>query len=217
MSKAGIEDYIWLARTQRVESYLFVNADSPFKTIHQLLDHVKANPDEIKLAIVGLGSPDEIALRFLASKGYSMVPSPQPKPGERYAATLGGHADVLYEQAGDVKQFVLSKQLRPLIVFAEKRSPAFPDVPSAKELGFEIFLPQWRAFVMKAGTPRDRVATLAEAMRKASREPKWKEFLQAQYANPKSFAGPEEFDDFAKSQFEQYRSLMTKFGMVRNQ
>ena len=81
MSKAGIEDYIWLARTQRVESYLFVNADSPFKTIHQLLDHVKANPDEIKLAIVGLGSPDEIALRFLASKGYSMVPSPQPKPG----------------------------------------------------------------------------------------------------------------------------------------
>src|SRR5205814_10465300 len=55
-----------------------------------------------------------------------------PKPGERYAAALGGHTEVLYEQAGDVLQYLKAGQLRPLIIFAEKRHPAFADVPTSK-------------------------------------------------------------------------------------
>lgn len=215
-SKTGIQDYEWLCRTQLLESYLFVSADSPFKTIQQLLAHIKANPKKVRVAMVGFGSPDDIAIRYLASKGYVTVPSPQPNPSERYAATLGNHAEVLYEQAGDVKQFIESKQLRPLLVFSEKRSAAFPDVPSSKEVGFNIFLPQWRGLLVRAGTPADRVAKLGNAFRKATETAEWQAFLRSQYADPESFIGPEKFGNWAKGEHEAFRTLMKQYGMVKD-
>jgi tripartite-type tricarboxylate transporter receptor subunit TctC len=110
---------------------------------------------------------DDITVRYLASKGYKMTTIPIPQPGERYASTLGGHSEVLYEQAGDIKQYIEAKQLRPIIIFSQKRHPAFPDVPSSLELGYDIFLPQFRSIVAKKGVPADRVKILAEAFRKA--------------------------------------------------
>lgn len=214
-SKTGMDDYVWLCRTQLLESYLFVSADSPFRTIQDLLAHAKANPKKLKVAIVGFGSPDDIALRYLASKGYEMIPSPQPKPGERYAATLGNHADVLYEQAGDVRQFILAKQLRPLMVFSEKRSAAFPDVPSSKELGLDIFLPQWRGLLVRAGTPASRVQKLANAFQKAAESEEWKAFQQSQYADPDSFMGPDVFGKWARGEYDTFLTLMKRYGMVK--
>lgn len=214
-SRTGINDYIWLCRTQLLESYLFVRTDSPFRTIHDLLSFVKANPRKVRVAIVGFGSPDDIALQYLMSKGFVMVPSPQPNPGERYAAAIGGHAEVLYEQAGDVRQFLASKQLRPIVVFSEKRSPSFPDVPSSGEVGLGIFLPQWRALIVRAGTPPARVNALADAFKEAAETPQWKTFLQEQYADPGSFMGPAQFGTWVKGEFDAFANFMKQFGMVK--
>ena len=63
---------------------------------------------------------------------------------------------MLYEQAGDIKQYLEAKQLRPVIIFAQKRHPAFPDVPCSVELGYEITLPQFRCIVAKKGVPADQ-------------------------------------------------------------
>ena len=81
---------------------------------------------------------------------------PNANPGERYASVLGGHNEVLYEQAGDIRQYLDAKQFKPVIVFAENRLAAFPDVPCSKELGFEVYLPQFRCIIAKKGWPRSR-------------------------------------------------------------
>ena len=141
------DDLDWIVRTQVADSFLFVKADSPFKTIQDLFKHAQANPGKLRVASTGFGSVDDLTVRFLEKKGYKMTTVPYPKPGERYAAALGGHAEVLYEQAGDIQQYVKAKQLRPLIIFAESRHPAFAEVPASKELGLEITLPQFRGIV----------------------------------------------------------------------
>ena len=143
----------WIVRTQVAQSYLFVKPDSPFKTIQDLLKYAKENPGKLKVAATGFGTVDDITVRYLASKGYVMTTIPLPQPGERYANALGGHSEVLYEQAGDMKQYLEAKQLRPLIVFDTKRHAAFPDVPCSKELGFEVFLPQFRCVIAKRESP----------------------------------------------------------------
>ena len=79
---------------------------------------------------------------------------PFSKPSERYVSILGGHADALYEQAGDVAQFLNGKQMRPILLFGEKRLPAFKDVPSSFELGYKVALPQFRSIVVRAGLRR---------------------------------------------------------------
>ncbi len=99
-----ITDLEWITRTQIAQSYLFVKTDGPFKTIQDLLNYAKENPGKLKLAATGFGTVDDITVRYLASKGYKMTTIPIPQPGERYASTLGGHSEVLYQQAGDIKQ-----------------------------------------------------------------------------------------------------------------
>ncbi|MEK7386557.1 MAG: tripartite tricarboxylate transporter substrate binding protein, partial [candidate division NC10 bacterium] len=138
LARYKVDDFEWITRTQVADSFLFVKPDSPFKTIQELFKHAQANPGKLRVAATGFGTVDDVTVRFLEKKGYKMTTVPYPKPGERYAAALGGHAEVLYEQAGDVLQYLKAGQLRPLVIFAEKRHPAFADVPTSKELGIDI-------------------------------------------------------------------------------
>jgi len=210
-----ITDFEWIVRTQVAQSYLFVKMDSPFKTIQDLLKYAKENPGKVKVAATGFGTVDDITVRYLASKGYKMTTIPIPQPGERYASTLGGHSEVLYEQAGDIKQYLEANQLRPLIVFSQKRFPAFPDLPCSLELGYEITLPQFRSIVAKKGVPGDRVKILAEAFQKAMETPEWKKFAQDQYLDPESYLGPDKFPAWIASEVETLRNFMKTFGMAK--
>lgn len=124
-----ISDFEWIVRTQVAPSFLFVKTDSPYKTIQDLLKFAKENPGKLKVAATGFGTVDDITVRYLTSRGYKMTTIPIPQPGERYASTLGGHSEVLYEQAGDIKQYLEAKQLHSVIIFAHKRHPAFPNIP----------------------------------------------------------------------------------------
>lgn len=209
------DDLEWIVRTQLAPSYLFVREESQFKNINDLLEYAKANPGKIKVGVTGFGTLEDMTVMFLGTKGYKMVPVPMPNPGERYAATLGGHNEVLYEQAGDVKQYIESKQLRPLIIFAEKRSPAFPDVPCSKELGFDIFLPQFRSIVMKKGVDPEKVKVVAEAVKKAVQTPEWKKFATDQYVDEDSFMDHDKFPEWAKAEMEIMKKHLVEFGFVK--
>lgn len=214
-SRHKIEDLEWITRTQKCSSFLFVRNDSPFKTIHDLLNYAKQNPGKLKVGTEGFNSVDDITIRYLGTKGYKMTVVPQPSPGERYAATLGGHQEVLYEQAGDIKQFLDAGQLRPLIVFSDKRHPAFPDVPCSVELGFDVKLPQFRSVVAKKGVPSDRVRILADAIKKAMGTAEWKNFEKEQYVDPDSYMGPDEFPNWVKQEYETMKKFMIELGMVK--
>jgi tripartite-type tricarboxylate transporter receptor subunit TctC len=214
-SRYAIADFSWIIRTQVAPSFLFVKADGPFKTLQDLLKYAKDNPGKLRVGTTGFGTVDDISVRYLASKGYPMTVLPIPKPGERYASTLGGHSEVLYEQAGDIKQYLDAKQLRPIIIFAHKRHPAFPDVPSSVEMGFTLTLPQFRSIVARAGTPPDRIKVLGEAFYKAMGTPEWKKFAEEQYLDPESYMGPEKLSAWVSSEMETMKNFMKTFGMVK--
>ena len=214
-SRYQVADLDWIVRTQVAPSFLFVKADGPYKTIQDLLNYAKENPGKVRVGTTGLNTVDDITLRYFGSKGYKMITLPVPQPGERYASALGGHSEAVYEQAGDIKQYLDSKQLRPIIIFAHKRHPAFPDVPCSVELGYELTLPQFRSIVAKAGTPPDRVKILAEAFQKAMETPEWKKFAQDQYLDPESYMGPDKLKAWVSSEMETMRNFMKTFGMVK--
>jgi tripartite-type tricarboxylate transporter receptor subunit TctC len=213
LARHKIEDLEWIARMQVADSFLFVKTDSPFKTIQDLLKHAQANPGKLRVASTGYGSVDDLTVRYLEKRGYKMTTVPYPKPGERYAAALGGHAEVLYEQAGDIQQYLKAKQMRPLVIFADTRHPAFSDVPSSRELGLEVTLPQFRSVVARRGTPPERVKTLADAFRKAAETPQWKSFLEQWYMRADSFMGPEQLGPWIHEQADVMDRLTKEFGL----
>jgi tripartite-type tricarboxylate transporter receptor subunit TctC len=147
----------------------------------------EARARPLKVAISGFGSPDDITINYLISKGLKLNAVPFAKPGERYSALLGGHVDLLYSPAGNVKSFVDSKQMRPVIFFNGARLPEFPQTPTSKERGFDITLPQRRAIIVKAGTDPARVALLSQAVARAVATPEYKAFLKDSLALEDSY------------------------------
>jgi tripartite-type tricarboxylate transporter receptor subunit TctC len=208
-------DLEWVVRTQVADSFLFVRSEGPFRTVQEFFKHVQDNPGKLRVASTGFGSVDDMTVRYLDKKGYRMITVPYPKPGERYAAALGGHAEVLYEQAGDVQQYLKAGQLRPLVIFAVERHPGFPDVPTSKELGLEIYLPQFRGIVARKGTPSDRLEKLADAFRRAMDTPQWKKFAEEWYMRPDSYLGPDRFRAWVDGELQAMERFVKEFGLKK--
>lgn len=205
-------DFKALAIMVQQPSAILVPNDSRFKTWADFEKEAKANPGKLKIAVLGLGSIDDVTLRYLGSKGIKTNAVPFSNPGERYVSILGGHADALYEQAGDVRQMLDNKQMRPLLIFANERVPEFKDIPVSKELGYNVTLPQFRSIIVKAGTPPERVKFLADAIAKAAASPEYKAFLKDSYADPNSYVGPDEADKFLKHEMDALSALVASVG-----
>jgi putative tricarboxylic transport membrane protein len=189
-------------------SFIFVKEDSPYKTWADFEKALRAEPGKLKVATLGFGSVDDFSLSVIAKKDLKFVQVPFSKPSERYVSILGGHADALYEQAGDVAQFLNNKQMRPLMIFGKERLPAFKDVPSSYELGFNVALPQFRAIVVRAGTPPDIVKKLSDSLAKVAEMPEYKKFLQDQYGAADSFVDHTKATKFIDEQLDDMKKTM---------
>lgn len=175
-------DFKVVAMMQNSPSMLFVPKNSPYKTAQEFIDAAKASPGKLRIATSGLGTQDDITVRYMAAHGVTTKNVPFAKPAERYASTVGNHTDALYEEPGDVAQFIQSGDLRPLIVFDKQRHEAFPDVAASTEVGLEITdLPNFRTIAVPAKTPDAIVQTLAGAMNQVLDKPEWQEFCKSTF------------------------------------
>jgi tripartite-type tricarboxylate transporter receptor subunit TctC len=181
----SLKDIIPVALMIKQPSAFMTATNGNLKTWADVEREGKTRP--LKVAVTGFGSPDDITVNYFVARGLKLIAVPFANPGERYTAVLGGHADLLYEQLGDVRSFLDSKQIQPVIIFAEKRFSVFPDVPASKELGFDITLPQRRAVIMKAGTDPARVKVISDALAKVAASPEYKAYLKEQYATDDSY------------------------------
>lgn len=203
--KWSLDDFVPVAVMIKQPSAFLVAENGKFKSWADVEREAKNNT--VKVAITGFGSPDEMTINHFIKRGLKFVGVPFPRPGERYSAILGGHADVLYEQVGDVRSFVDGKQMRPVIVFGDKRMDAFKDVPSSVELGHKVTLPQFRMVIVKAGTDQARIKTLAAALEKVAKDPEYKAYLEEQYADPNSYVPSEEAAKFLQGELQSMKSL----------
>ena len=205
-----LNDIVPAAVLIKAPSFIFAAEKSRFKTWGDFAKEVHAKPGVLKVATLGFGSVDDMSLSTLARGGIKVIQVPYAKPGERYVSVIGGHVDALYEQAGDVRQFIDSKQIHPLMVFGKERFAPFKDVPCSYELGFHISLPQFRALVLKAGTPPERLKILSDALARVAASAEYKAFLEQQYATADSFMDAGQAAPFLKAQLEEMKSAGAK-------
>lgn len=176
------EDFEVIAVVQSSPSFLFVPSSGPHQSAEALFDFAKANPGALTVATSGYGTQDDVTLKLLANAGIQMENVPFQAPAERYASPIGGHTSAIYEEPGDVGQFIAAGQLVPVVVFSSERHPAFPDVPTSAELGVDISgLDNYRSIAVAAGTPADVVAKLADAVATATASEEWQTFCASTY------------------------------------
>ena len=207
-------DFTYLAIAQSSPSMLYAPKGSQFKTYQDLLDYTAANPGKIRVATAGLGTLDDLTIKFLGTKGHEMTNVPYAKPAERYISPLGGHTELLYEEPGDVVQFLEGGQIYPLVVFSDNRHPNFPDVPTSFEFGHEISFPNWRGIVTQANAPEDRVKILHEAMNQVLDTADWKKYCAVKFScvDPVS---PQAGLKFVQKQHADLSKFMKQFGITK--
>ena len=204
------KDITPIAIMMQCPSFLFLAQNGRFKDWAQFEKEAKAKPKTLKVATLGFGSVDDMTLQFLASKGITVVEVPYAKPSERYVSVIGGHVDALYEQAGDVRQFILNKQIRPIVIFGKERLAAFKDIPCSYELGYHIALPQFRSYVVKAGTPAERVKILSDALAKAAATPEYQKFLEENFSAKDSFIPADKAEPYLAAQVADMKAAMVQ-------
>jgi tripartite-type tricarboxylate transporter receptor subunit TctC len=198
------EDFEVISVVQSSPSFLFVPANSPHQTAEALFDFARENPGAITVATSGYGTQDDVTLKLLSNAGIAMENVPFQAPAERYASPIGGHTSAIYEEPGDVGQFIQAGQLVPVVVFSAERHPAFPDVPTSKELGIDISgLDNYRSLAVAAGTPPEIVAKLAEAVATATASDEWQAFCASTYTCITPVTG-----DAAQAMVSDFRDLI---------
>ena len=216
-AKWTLDDFVPVAILINQPGAIFVAEDSRFKTWADVEKEARAKPDTIKILTAGYGIIDDIHINILRSKGIKLVEVPYPKPSERYVSILGGHSELMYEQAGDMKSYLKNKQMRVLLSFTDKRFPAFPDVPTARELGYDILTPQVRWVYMKAGTDPQKVKVISDALTKMSKTPEYKAYLEDEFAAADSYVPASEARQYLENMLKLVRKEATSAGMKTKQ
>ncbi|MDN5344865.1 MAG: putative tricarboxylic transport rane protein, partial [Clostridia bacterium] len=174
-------------------------------------------PGKLNIGGTDAAGYDEVLVNLWASKaGIQVKYVPFAAASEANAAILGGHIDVLHEEAGPMKALIDGKKVKPLVIFMEKRTDMFPDVPTAKELGWDITIGRWRGFAAKKGTPEDRIKILYEAFAKSMEAPVYKTMEKENLLNLRpGLMGPEEFQKFIDSELQVYGDVLKKLGHIK--
>jgi len=173
----GLDIYTPLALFGFDLQSITVPADSKFKTFRELLDAAKKEPNSVVNAISSAtGTGRLLQYRLEKETGVHFKYVSFKSGSDAMAAVMGKHVDLTTENVSEVLSGVEAKKLRILAVPAEQRLAGLPDVPTLKELGFNIHVGGGRGFAMPAGVPREAAAVMEAAMERAHKSAPWKEY-----------------------------------------
>ena len=171
--------------TQATFSQIYIRpSETRFKDWASLVAYAKKNPGKLTLANIGVEKSMEViqVAEIVKAAGIKGKTISYDKPTERYAALLGSHADVLFEQPGDVRKFLEAKQMKPVLTVLNKAPSAFADVPSLKDAKMDIpILLRVRGFWTHKDVPKARKDYLRQACAVAFKEAGYQKFNKAKY------------------------------------
>ncbi|MCT7376715.1 Bug family tripartite tricarboxylate transporter substrate binding protein [Chelativorans salis] len=189
-----------------------VKADSPWQTFEEFIADAKANPRNITYATSGAGSTMHVAMQYVGKEaGLDWTHVPYPGARDTLAAVLGGHVNAAVGSTQWVED-VRAGNMRLLAVISDTRMPAFPDVPTLPELGYDFDAHAVSVIVAPAGTPEPIIAKLDDAFHGAMETPEFKETLTKLIA-AKEYRGHTELTAYLKKVKENFAGIIADLGI----
>jgi len=191
---------------------ILVRSDAQWKTIQELIQYARQNPNKLTYGSPGAGTAPHLAMEELCMvAGIQLVHIPYKGGAEINTALLGGHIDVLSNSAGWTPLADAGK-FRLLATYGEQRTPRYPQAPTLKESGYEVVVRSHLGIVGPKGLSKSIVNRLHEAFKKAMDEP---EFIEAQkkFDMTRCFSSPEEYEKYFREEYTRIGKLVKKLGL----
>jgi putative tricarboxylic transport membrane protein len=179
-AKHTMADLTTIARLVVEPAVIVVKNDAPYKTLRDFIEAAKANPGGLKQSGGSIGSRDWVTRALLMKDtGANWTFISFPGGGERIAALLGGHVNMMVIEPEEAGQHIRAGNMRVLAQLSDARLAPFPDVPTLQEAGFNV--PNYavvRGVVAPPGMPAEAVAYWEDFFARMAQTPSWKKYLQ---------------------------------------
>ncbi|MEP7067783.1 MAG: tripartite tricarboxylate transporter substrate binding protein, partial [Usitatibacter sp.] len=203
-----------IARFTADPTVLAVRADGPYKSVAELVEAARKSPGSIPYGSSGNYGTMHVPMEMFTSvAGTKMLHVPFTGAGLEVVARLGGQVEALSTGPSSVIGHVKGGKIRVLATWGEARHPAFPDVPTLKELGYDAQFSQWTGLFVPAGTPEPVVAKLREAARLAVGDPAFQSAL-AKLETPIQYLDQPQFRAFWDADARKLAGVVKKIGKV---
>ena len=212
----GLDKAPPIARLTSEYNVFVVPANSPLKTMKDVVEQMKKDPGSITWGGGSKGSTEHISASMLAR-----LVGVDPKKvnyvafrggGEATAAILGGNVKVGGSGYSEFSEYITAGKMRAIGVTSEKRLPGIA-IPTLKEQGYDVVLGNWRGVYAAAGLTAEQRAALTDVVVKATKSKAWAEALEKNNWTPALLTG-KAFDDFVDNDFAALRGTMHLAGMT---
>lgn len=211
IGKAKYQDFTYISRINADPIALVVRSDSPFTTLEQFVANAKINPHKLTISNSGVGATYHLAaIAFEDETGVRLNNVPYQGAGPAVMGLLAGQVDATMATTAEVGVHVRAGRMRLLGVMADQRMKDFETVPTFREKGINLSLGTWRGLAVPNGTPPEVVSSLKALVDKVSREPRYKEVLERQFAGMINETG-EQFRAAIEKEFDTYQKIVVKY------
>jgi tripartite-type tricarboxylate transporter receptor subunit TctC len=193
---------------------LAVKVDSPLKTFKDFLEYVKANPGQVSLSTSNPDSMENIPIWMLEDKlGVKMKLVPYQGGAPAVAAVLGGHANA-FTGVAEAIPHIRDGSMRGLATYLNERMPGLPDVPTLKELGYDIVVESRLSIYGPPNLPQDIVKIIQDAFHKAMDSPDFKKVCQS-FEVTSSFMDAAQIDKYHRDLSANTKPILIKLGKIK--
>lgn len=203
------KDFDYISVVVQAPNVLVVPANSPHKTLADVIAYTKANPGKMAFASSGNGSSDHLTAElFWQQTGTSGIHVPYKGGGPVMADLLGGQVDSSFMNINTALPQIKAGKLRPLVITSAKRSPVLPDVPTLEENGIkDCNVQSWQAIAGPKGLPADVKKKLHAAVVDTINDPAVKTRL-SDLGYELLASTPEQFTAFQAAEFQRWKKLI---------
>jgi putative tricarboxylic transport membrane protein len=212
----GLDKVTPIARLTSEYNAFVLPANSPFKTMKEVVEQMKKDPGSVKWGGGSRGSTEHIAACMLA-RAVGVDPKKVNYVafrggGEATAAILGGNVTVGGSGYSEFAEYINTGKMRAIGVTSEKRINGI-NVPTMKEQGYNVILGNWRGVYAGPGITAEQRKTLTDLVVQATKTTSWTEALAKNAWTPALMTG-KEFDEFVDYEFTSLRAVMYLSGML---
>ena len=203
------KDFTYIARTSGQTFGIAVPANSPFKTLKDFVAHAKANPGKVTYAHAGVGGATHVGMEeFASAAGIQFNHVPYKGGSEALQGVLGGHVDALADSSSWAPHVEAGK-LRLLATWAELRTARFKDVPTLRELGYDVVVDAPNGIGAPKGLNPAVAAKLRDAFRQAANSPEFKAVIDKLDAPLLYLDGPD-YEKYVHTVYQKETVLIDK-------
>jgi putative tricarboxylic transport membrane protein len=193
---------------------VFVRADSPYKTLKEVIDDAKKRPNQVRVGVSTPGSLDRQVMEQLkAETGTEMTIITHDGGGDAMLSVLNGTSNVGIGEVAELRGQIDAKKIRLITTYTEQRLSQFPDVPTAKEQGINLVVRKFRGIAGPKGLSQDIIAAWETATQKVLDDPKFKIWYEKEALVP-AYMGHDAYKKFTTEFAEGQKAFFTKYGIT---